>query len=215
MNTLNKQQKTFILVLLFDLAIIFVMSVGMLIFSGAPVCADEYDFNSLTPGDLNGQDSWQTVLQSTSVDIQVGDYGNDLTQAIRFNQGGLGAQAWALRENDGSFSLPSFTGDHYAMEFDIQPACWGTTFGIGADTNSNGMLSGYGESGVVMSVDTGGAVLLPEISFYLTGPVFQVPQHWERGIVSGSAWIFWQTEGRVPRVCISKISQQGIHRGPR
>ncbi len=117
------------------------------------VRAFEYDFNSLTNGNLNGQDSWETTLNGTAVDVQVENFGNDGTKAMKFTQSGGGINATAFNE---SLALPPFTETHYVAEFDIYPVCWGASFGIGTDVNGNGSLdAGIGERGVDIFINTG------------------------------------------------------------
>ena len=117
--------------------------------------ADTYDFNSLTSGNLNGQDGWVTTKINTSTDVQVGaGHGYDGTQALKSVAAGPGGVAGEATLKGGSLVLPDFTGSNvYMFDFDVVRNWWGTSVYIAhdadndgkADTNGIGIsLSGYG-----------------------------------------------------------------------
>ncbi|MBL0340055.1 MAG: T9SS type A sorting domain-containing protein [Bacteroidetes bacterium] len=102
-----------------------------------------YDFNSLSNGNLNGQDNWVTTKWSTNIDIQVADTGYDGTKALYFNQVGPGVGCDASKALD-TIGFPGFSftpNGTYILSFDIKRNYWGLDFGFAADLNGDGKVT--------------------------------------------------------------------------
>ena len=102
-----------------------------------------YDFNSLTAGNLNYNDSWRTTLSGSTVDVQVASgYSHDGTNAIHFTKNGGGVNASGNRMMDTIFPNFNFadSGTYY-IYFDIKREYWGSEFGIAYDQNNDGLIN--------------------------------------------------------------------------
>ncbi len=108
-----------------------------------PLLAVTYDFNSLTPGNLDGQDSWTTTKWNTSSDIQVDStHGFDGSQGLLSTDAAGSAGVDASRPSGGSFVLPAFAGPNVQIfDFDIVRNHWGSYVLIGRDTNLDGKIT--------------------------------------------------------------------------
>lgn len=135
-----------------------------------------YDFNSLTLGDLNGQDSWTTTKYLTTTDISVTtSFGYDGSQAIRLDTSGGSGWVSASKPQDGmTLVMPSFNSPNLqAFQIDLLRSVGGNRFGVGYDTNSNGSISrdDYDEHGVVIKNSDDELVLSVGETAYTTTPM--------------------------------------------
>jgi hypothetical protein len=122
-----------------SLAVLLICGLGL----GVPVSAATYDFSSLSPGNLNGQDGWVTTKWNTATDVQVNaTHGYDGSQALQSTVGGGGVGGDGSRQSGGNLTLPAFTGpDVQVFDFDVINNWWGTSVLIGYDTNSDGKIT--------------------------------------------------------------------------
>jgi hypothetical protein len=118
--------------------VVLVLSVGLL-----KAQTIIYDFESLTPGNLNGQAGWVTTQYPTasSGDMQImantGINGDSKALYYGISGAGFGADAsHALAVGTFSDFMQS-----YQISFDVAPAVWGTNVGIGYDANMDGKIS--------------------------------------------------------------------------
>lgn len=135
-----------------------------------------YDFNLLTPGDLNVQDSWTTTKYITSTDITVvTSFGYDGSQAIRLDTSGGSGGVSASKPQDGmTLIMPSFNSPNLqAFQIDLLRSVGGNRFGVGYDANSNGSISrdDYDEQGVVIKNSDDELVLSIGETAYTTTPM--------------------------------------------
>ncbi|MBR1514049.1 MAG: T9SS type A sorting domain-containing protein [Bacteroidales bacterium] len=138
-----------------------------------------YDFNSLTEGsqNLNGQDGWLTHYQtaSSSQDFDVSyvcgsDMAPDESIAIWYPYGGSGVGRTATRKASSNFNFNFQNGGIMDLEMDMNRTWWGSFFGVGFDSDSDGhILPGMtdADGGVYLFIksqgDTGHAkVCLPD-----------------------------------------------------
>lgn len=114
---------------------------------GVPASAATYDFDLLSPGDLNGQDGWVTAKWRTGTDVQVNaTHGYDGSQALKSIVAGSGVGGDGSRQSGGNLILPAFTGpDVQVFDFDVIKNWWGTYVLIGYDTNDDGKIIFYGD----------------------------------------------------------------------
>ncbi|MDH3647537.1 MAG: PKD domain-containing protein [Gammaproteobacteria bacterium] len=82
----------------------------------APSSQVTYDFEDLSPGALVGQDNW-SVFSGASLQVGVGS-GSNLTQ-VAANPGSSSGLNLMIRTNDGSFSLPAFSGLENDVFFEV------------------------------------------------------------------------------------------------
>ncbi|MEO8148496.1 MAG: peptide-N-glycosidase F-related protein [Bacteroidia bacterium] len=107
-----------------------------------------YDFNSLTSGNLNGQDGWTTVLNTGGTDdfsvAYDGGTGTastpDTTLGIFYNHSGGNWGRTASRTTTAALPFDFSTGGVMQIEVDIYTAWWGIFFGFGYDANNNGFI---------------------------------------------------------------------------
>ena len=106
-----------------------------------------YDFNDLDEGNLNGQDSWTTVvnlggspneMDVAFVYLNVVSY--DGTKAVFYGQSGGNYGRTGSRESQENFPFDFTIGGTVEIEIDIHTGWWGTLFGFGYDANGNGYL---------------------------------------------------------------------------
>ncbi len=117
-----------------------------------------YDFNSLTPGDLNGQQGWVTAKHGTCQDIEVqAGIGPDGSQAICCVPSSAGNEVVATHVNDANFSLPNYSSVATSASFqvDLRTSFWGTEVGLGDDQSGNGKIcrNEANEKGMVLIAD--------------------------------------------------------------
>ncbi len=125
-----------------------------------------YDFNSLSTGDINGQDNWGTEDQGgnccNNLYIATPSSYNGTNYADAINGGGnRNLDIWRI--NDGSFSIPTFTGDeaYTYIQFAATSGWWGNVFGLGydADGDTKVLRDDVNELGVRLQVATSSAEL--------------------------------------------------------
>lgn len=107
----------------------------------------EYDFNSLTLGDLDGQDDWVTILHTTgpvdiTISLAVGSVVSpDGTQAAYYNGNGGGYGRTATRKATSNFNFDFTQADIVEMEIDMHRNYWGMFFGVGFDADGDGHIA--------------------------------------------------------------------------
>lgn len=107
----------------------------------------EYDFNSLTLGDLDGQDDWVTILHTTgpvdiTISLAVGSVVSpDGTQAAFYNGNGGGYGRTATRKATSNFNFDFTQADIVEMEIDMHRNYWGMFFGVGFDADGDGHIA--------------------------------------------------------------------------
>ena len=107
----------------------------------------EYDFNSLTEGDLDGQDNWQTILHSTGPhDFSVAyTAGNAVTPdgslGIFYNGSGSGYGRTATRKATSNFNFDLTQADVVEFELEMHRNYWGMFCGIGFDADGDGHIA--------------------------------------------------------------------------
>ena len=108
-----------------------------------PLLAVTYDFNSLTLGNLNGQDGWVTTKWTTSSDIQVNStHGFDGSTALLSPDATGNTGVDASRQSSLNFTFPAFAGPEVQiLEFDIVRNHWGSYVILGHDTNLDGKIT--------------------------------------------------------------------------
>ncbi len=134
----------------FSLSIAILSLILNLLSVNAQMTQHTYDFNSLTSGNLNGQDNWTTVLNSNTTvtfDFIVGYNGGgtgavtpDNSPGVFYNQSGGNYGRTASRVNTPAFPFNFAIGGIMEIEADINTAWWGTFFGFGYDVNNNGYI---------------------------------------------------------------------------
>jgi len=124
----------------------------------------EYDFNNLTEADLDGQDDWHTILQTTGpVDLFVGyAAGNvashDGSLAVFYTGNGGGYGRTATRKATSNFDFDVTQAEIVELEIDMHLNYWGMYFGVGFDADGDGIIA----PGLSSEKDDGG------IYFYLS-----------------------------------------------
>ena len=107
----------------------------------------EYDFNSLSTGDLDGQDDWVTILHTTGpVDIFIDFTGGgvvspDGTQAAFYTGNGGGYGRTATRKASSNFNFDITESDIVELEIDMHRNYWGMFFGVGFDADGDGHIA--------------------------------------------------------------------------
>ncbi len=108
----------------------------------AQVIEHIYDFNSLSVGDLSGQDGWVTILYPDGPgDLQVdyansqGDLSADGTLSLWYNH--VGGRA-ATRKASANFDFDFTIEGTIELEFDMRKSHWGNFFGCGYDADGDG-----------------------------------------------------------------------------
>ena len=108
---------------------------------------NEYDFNNLDIGDLDGQDDWATILHTTGphdffVDLFAGSVVSpDGTQAIFYNGSGAGYGRTATRKASSNFNFDLTQADIVEIEVDMHRNYWGMFFGVGFDADGDGHIA--------------------------------------------------------------------------
>lgn len=119
---------------------------------------NEYDFNDLDIGDLDGQDDWATILHTTGphdffVDLFAGSVVSpDGTQAIFYNGSGAGFGRTATRKASSNFNFDLTQADIVEIEVDMHRNYWGMFFGVGFDADGDGHIA----PGLATELDDGG-----------------------------------------------------------
>lgn len=118
----------------------------------------EYDFNSLSIGDLDGQDNWVTILHTTGpadlfVDYAAGNVTSpDGTLAVFYNASGAGYGRTATRKATANFNFDFTQADIVEMEIDMHQNWWGMFLGAGFDADADGHIA----PGLATEPDDGG-----------------------------------------------------------
>ncbi len=106
-----------------------------------------YDFNSLSIGNLNGQDGWISVKHSAggghNVVDEVGPSGwvtPDETLGVFFNNANTNYGEVATHKYAENFPIDFSLGGTYQIEMDMARNWWGTLFGVGYDADGNGVI---------------------------------------------------------------------------
>ena len=100
-----------------------------------------YDFNSLSHGNLNGQDGWKTSVYGTGGDGQVITWTSNGSKAVQYNRSGSNFGVSGTRLNNAAYRFPQQGSGKTIVEIDVQPAYWGMVFGMGLDANEDGLFS--------------------------------------------------------------------------
>ena len=107
----------------------------------------EYDFNNLSIGDLDGQDSWATILHTTGpsdfiVDYAIGNVAShDGTLAVWYNASGASFGRTATRKATSNFDFDLTQSDIIDLEIDMHRNYWGMFFGAGFDADGDGIIA--------------------------------------------------------------------------
>lgn len=107
---------------------------------------NEYDFNSLEIGDLDGQDDWSTILNNTGphdfdVNINAGSVVTpDGSNGVYYNGSGAGYGRTATRKATSNFNFDLTTADIVEIEVDMHRNYWGMFFGVGFDADGDGHI---------------------------------------------------------------------------
>ena len=135
------------------------------LFFGIGLYAQEftYDFNELELVNLNGQDSWTTVINSggspNEMDVAyeyMGIVAYDGTKGVFYGQSGGNYGRTASRESQENFPFDFTLGGPVEITVDIHTGWWGTLFGFGYDANDNGYLMLAQETIVDLEDNEGG-----------------------------------------------------------
>ena len=94
-----------------------------------------YDFNSLSNGNLNGQDGWKTSVYGTGGDGQVITWTSNGSKAVQYDRSGSNFGVSGTRLNNAAYRFPQQGSGKTIVEIDVQPAYWGMVFGMGLDAN--------------------------------------------------------------------------------
>ena len=122
-----------------------------------------YDFNDLDEGDINGQDQWTTVVNSSGspneMDVAYsyqGAVSYDGTKAVFYGQSGGNFGRTGSRTTQDNFPFDFTVGGPVQIEVDIHTGWWGTLFGFGYDANDNGYLMPAQETIIEIEENEGG-----------------------------------------------------------
>ncbi len=113
----------------------------------AQVIEYPYDFNDLDIGNLNGQDDWKTILQTSGtadlfVDIIAGNVtAPDGSQAVFYNASGAGFGRTATRKATPNFDFDFTNGGIIEIEVEMHRNWWGMFFGAGFDEDGDGHIA--------------------------------------------------------------------------
>lgn len=104
-----------------------------------------YDFNSLTVGNLDGQDTWRTIKRvNGNDDFQFDLTGRrmvslDGTNAVLYWFGGLGVGRTAPRLSQPDFTIDFSEGGVHELEWQMDTNLWGVFLGLGFDADEDGI----------------------------------------------------------------------------
>ncbi|MEX2457196.1 MAG: YDG domain-containing protein [Balneolaceae bacterium] len=117
-----------------------------------------YDFNSLSAGNLAGQDNWQLNTGSDGRSSTIETNGADGTLWTRFTQSGSGVHTVVSRVNDEAFAFTNLDGSDTKAVFqaDVYVGFWGMEVWTGYDQNENGTIYGA-ERGPGFTVGSNGS----------------------------------------------------------
>ncbi len=125
----------------------FLLLLIVLTFNLESQTVHEYDFNSLSIGDLNGQDSWVTILHTSGphdifIDLSAGSVVSpDGTQSAFYNGSGAGYGRTATRKATPNFNFDLTQADIVEVEIDMHRNYWGMFFGVGFDADADGHIA--------------------------------------------------------------------------
>jgi hypothetical protein len=108
---------------------------------GLTIVHPVYDFNSLSNGNLNGQDGWKTSVYGTGGDGQVITWTSNGSKAVQYDRSGSNFGVSGTRLNNAAYRFPQQGAGKTIVEIDVQPAYWGMVFGMGLDANGDGLFS--------------------------------------------------------------------------
>ena len=127
---------------LYLLSIIALLSLGI-----HAQTVNEYDFNSLSIANLDGQDDWVTILHTSGphdifVDIAAGGVVSpDGTQAAFYTGSGAGYGRTATRKATPNFNFNFTEADIVEVEIDMHRNYWGMFWGVGFDADGDGHIA--------------------------------------------------------------------------
>jgi uncharacterized repeat protein (TIGR02543 family) len=150
-----------------------------------------FGFESLTTGNLNGQDGWVTTEHSGG-DVQVyrSAVPPDTTQTLAFDQSGAGVGADASRNL--TLGSPVDLDDSrysYTLGFDMIKNYWGVTVGLGTDLNSDGKISRDDTGEQALTIGASGYGDPTPDRFTLSLPNGSTETADASFFTSGSAWV--------------------------
>ncbi|MCV6636304.1 LamG-like jellyroll fold domain-containing protein [Candidatus Albibeggiatoa sp. nov. NOAA] len=102
-----------------------------------------YNFNSLTLGDVNGQDDWERTNTGNQPggNIAIVTEGFDSSNNLKQTTAGNSTTSIASHANLGNLTFFPFVEEAiYAFEFEQQGNCWGQRYGLAYDQNANGEI---------------------------------------------------------------------------
>ena len=156
-----------------------------------------YDFNGLNGSDpqpftaLDGQDNWTTQTFNAPNGCGVtATLSHDGTPSLRFQEVGPGYGCDASRINDAAWLFAPFAGVERSAMFqcDMQVGYWGGSFGLGHDTNGDGVIRGsqQGERGVRFQLGTQGN---QQLRLYRGDQTFVQATLATAGGIGGGDWV--------------------------
>jgi hypothetical protein len=98
-----------------------------------------YDFESLTIGQINGQDNWAEAETNATVETDTSSANGTLVVRANATFGGAAGETEISRVNDGSFSFPAFTGTQGLICYDTT-ADDNSLFALGQEIVADGLL---------------------------------------------------------------------------
>jgi hypothetical protein len=117
------------------------------VFSPGQVIEFPYDFNDLETGNLNGQDDWQTIVQTSGTADMFVDYAAgsvvapDGSLAVFYNASGAGFGRTATRKATSNFNFDFTNGGVIEIEVEMHRNYWGMFFGAGFDADGDGHIA--------------------------------------------------------------------------
>jgi len=156
-----------------------------------------YDFDHLLGSDphpftlLDGQDNWteQTFNAGNRCGVTA-TLSHDGSQSLRFQESGPGYGCDASRINDGAWLFAPFIGNERSAMFqcDMQVGFWGGSFGLGHDTNGDGLVRGSqtGERGVRFHL---GTQVNQQLRLYRADQSFVQASLASAGGIGGGDWV--------------------------
>ncbi len=109
-----------------------------------PTPSNTYNFETLQPGNLNGQRGWTVNLTRTAVDAQV--MTDNGSQVIKSTTGGSGVMRKGYLRLGGELVQPNFadTSQLHIFEFDNLQNWWGSFGGLATDSDDDGIADSIG-----------------------------------------------------------------------
>lgn len=156
-----------------------------------------YDFNNLNGSDphpftlLDGQDNWtEETFNANNRCGVTATLSHDGTQSLRFQESGPGYGCDASRINDAAWLFVPYQGTEQTAMFqcDMQVGFWGGSFGLGHDTNSDGLVRGSqpGERGVRIHI---GTQVNQQLRLYRADQTFAQASLASAGGIGGGNWV--------------------------